>query len=104
VAILRADQAAKVLAMHRWMDGGPHDDTVVVANFADRTLDDMALGFPAPGRWRVRFNSDASTYAPAFGGHDAFDLDADGPPLDGCEQSGTISVGPYSVVVLSRET
>ena len=37
VAILRADQEAKVLAMHRWMDGGPHDDTVVVANFADRT-------------------------------------------------------------------
>ena len=27
VTILRADQKAKVLAMHRWMDGGPHDDT-----------------------------------------------------------------------------
>ena len=46
VAILRADQAAKVLVMHRWMDGGPHDDTVVVANFADRTLDDLPIGFP----------------------------------------------------------
>ena len=84
VAILRADQEAKVLVMHRWMDGGPHDDTVVVANFADRTLDDVPIGFPAPGRWNVRFNSDASAYAPDFQGHDAFDLDADGPPLDGC--------------------
>ena len=64
VAILRADQEAKVLAMHRWMDGGPHDDTVVVANFADRTLDDVALGFPAPGRWNVRFNSDATRLRP----------------------------------------
>ena len=89
--------------MHRWMDGGPHDDTVVVANFADRTLDDLPIGFPAPGRWNVRFNSDASTYAQEFGSHDAFDLDADGPPLDGCDQSGRISVGPYSVVILSRE-
>ena len=47
VTILRADQKAKVLAMHRWMDGGPHDDTMVVANFADRTIDDLAIGFPA---------------------------------------------------------
>jgi 1,4-alpha-glucan branching enzyme len=103
VAILRADQASKVLVMHRWMDGGPHDDTVVVANFADRTLDDLPIGLPAPGQWKVRFNSDASGYAPDFAGHDAFDAEADGPPLDGCDQSGRLSVGPYSVVVLSRE-
>ena len=92
-----------MLAMHRWMDGGIHDDTVVVANFADRTLDDVPLGFPEAGRWNVRFNSDASTYAHDFGSHDAFDLDADGPPLDGCDQSGLVSVGPYSVVIYSRE-
>jgi 1,4-alpha-glucan branching enzyme len=103
VAIIRADQEAKVLVMHRWMDGGPHDDTLVVANFADRALDDVPIGAPAPGRWKVRFNSDASSYAPDFQGHDAFDFDADGPPLDGCEQSGRLSVGPYSVVVLSSE-
>ena len=103
VAILRADQGTRLLAMHRWMDGGPHDDTVVVANFADRTLTDVALGFPAPGRWNVRFNSDASTYAHDFGSHDAFDLEADGGPADGCDQSGLVSVGPYSVVIYSRE-
>ncbi len=104
VTILRADEEAKVLAMHRWADGGPHDDTVVVANFADRTLDDVAVGFPSPGRWSVRFNSDASAYAPDFGGHESFDLDATGPALDGCAQSGLVSVGPYSVVILSRES
>ncbi len=103
VAILRADPEAKLLAMHRWMDGGPHDDTVVVANFADRTVDDLRLGFPAPGRWNVRFNSDASTYAHEFGSHDALDLDADGPPLDGCQQSGLVALAPYSVVIFSRE-
>jgi 1,4-alpha-glucan branching enzyme len=103
IAIIRADQDAKVLVMHRWKDGGPHDDTIVVVNFADRTLDDLRVGLPAPGRWNVRFNSDASTYAPDFGSHEAFDLDADGPPLDGCAQSGLVPVGPYSVVILSRE-
>ena len=103
VAILRADQKAKVLVMHRWDAGGPHDDTVVVANFADRTIDDLRIGFPAPGRWNVRFNSDAAGYSRVFGSHEANDLDADGEALDGCKQSGLVSVGPYSVVILSRE-
>ncbi len=89
--------------MHRWMDGGPHDDTVVIANFADRTIEDLRIGFPAPGRWKVRLNSDSAVYAPDFGAHEANDLDADGEALDGCAQSGLVSVGPYSVVILSRE-
>lgn len=103
VAIIRADAEAKLLVMHRWMDGGPHDDTVVVANLADRTIEDLRIGFPAPGRWKVRLNSDSAVYAPDFGGHEANDLDADGDALDGCEQSGLVAVGPYSVVILSRE-
>ena len=101
--VLRADNEAKVLAFHRWHEGGPHDDTVIVANFADRTIDDLRIGFPAPGRWNVRLNLDSAAYDLAFGGHEAFDLDADGEPMDDCEQSGLVSVGPYAVVVLSRE-
>src|SRR4051794_11998354 len=103
VDVLRADPDAKILAFHRWARGGRHDDTVVLANFADRHVNDLRLGLPAPGRWRVRLNSDSATYALEFGGHEANDLDADGGPLDGCAQSGLVSVGPYSAVVLSRE-
>jgi 1,4-alpha-glucan branching enzyme len=103
VAIIRADGEAKLLAMHRWMDGGPHDDTVVVANFADRAVVDLRIGFPAPGRWNVRFNSDATSYAHDFGGQDVFDLDADGEPMDACAQSGLVSLAPYGIIVLSRE-
>ena len=104
VAILRADNSAKLLAMHRWMDGGRHDDTVVVANFANRPRDDVRIGFPARGRWSVRFNSDATSYDHAFGGMDVFDLDADGEPaMDGCAQSGLVSVAAYGVVIYSRE-
>ncbi len=103
VRILRADDDAKVLVIHRWRHGGPHDDIVVVANFADRTIDDLRIGLPAPGRWNVRLNLDSAVYATDFGSHEVFDLDADGRPLDGCDQSGLVAVGPYSVVVLSRE-
>lgn len=102
-AILRADNTAKLLAFHRWMDGGPHDDTVIVVNFANRPRDHVRIGFPARGRWKVRFNSDATGYDHAFGGQDVFDLDADGGPMDGCVQSGLVSVAAYGVVVYSRE-
>ena len=66
-------------------------------------LDDLPIGFPAPGRWNVRLNLDSAAYDPAFGSHEAFDLDADGEPMDGCDQSGLVSLGPYAVLVLSRE-
>lgn len=103
VAILRADDEAKLLVMHRWSEGGPGDDVIVIANFADRSIDDLRIGVPAAGRWRVRFNSDAPNYARDFGGHEAFDTEADGAPADGLEHSTLVAVGPYSVVVLSQD-
>ena len=103
VEILRADHESKVLAYRRWQDGGPGDDVVVIANLAHRFVADLRVGFPVPGRWRVRFNSDSATYAGEFGGHEAFDTDADGPPMDGQAQSALVAVGPYSLVILSRE-
>ena len=78
-------------------------DVIVIANFADRSIDDLRIGVPAAGRWRVRFNSDAPNYARDFGGHEAFDTEADGAPADGLEHSTLVAVGPYSVVVLSQD-
>ena len=105
VAILRADQEAKLLAMHRWMDGGPHDDTVVVANFADRTLDDLALGFPAPGRWNVRFNSDASALRPRLRQpRRVRPRRRRTSRSTAATRAALVSLGPYSVVILSRES
>jgi 1,4-alpha-glucan branching enzyme len=103
VALLRVDEDAKLLAFHRWDEGGPGDDVVIVANFRDRPVEGYRVGLPRAGGWRVRFNSDAAGYDASFGDHGARDLDADGPPADGHPQSGLVSVGPYSVVILSQE-
>ena len=103
IEILRADDETKVIAFHRWDVGGPGDDVVVVANLANRPVTDLRIGLPAAGRWRVRLNTDSSAYSLTFGGHEAFDTDADGVPADGQGQSALISVGPYSLVILSRE-
>jgi 1,4-alpha-glucan branching enzyme len=83
--------------------GGPGDDTVVIVNLADRYVADLRVGLPAPGRWRVRLNLDSSVYSPAFGGHEALDTDATAEPADGQAHSALVAVGPYSVVILSRE-
>jgi 1,4-alpha-glucan branching enzyme len=103
LAVLRADDHAKLLAFHRWHEGGPGDDVVVVANLCHEAVRDVRLGLPYPGRWRVRLNADSQAYATEFDGLEVFDLDADGEPADGCRQSGLVTVGPYGVVILSQD-
>ena len=60
------------------------------------------LGLPASGAWHVRFNSDDQSYDANFGGTPSTDVVADGGALDGQAQSGTVNLGPYSVVILSQ--
>jgi 1,4-alpha-glucan branching enzyme len=102
-AIIRADDLAKVLAWHRWLEGGPGDDVVIVANFSTQPLLDLRMGLPWPGRWRIRLNSDSTVYDAQFGGGIANDLDADGGPLDDQPASGLVSVASYAVVILSQD-
>src|SRR3954447_6760925 len=86
VAILRADTDRKLLVVHRWAEGGRGDDVVVVLNLADHVEEALDVGVPAPGRWRVRLNSDASVYGEDFGAHDTDDADTTEEPLDGQRQ------------------
>ncbi|MDO5503523.1 MAG: alpha-amylase family glycosyl hydrolase [Actinomycetia bacterium] len=102
-AVIRADEERKVLVMHRFHEGGPGDDVVIAVNLTDQPVTDYQVGFPASGLWAVQLNSDAEMYSPEFSSFEVWDVTADGPATDGCEQSGTISLGPYSFVIFSRE-
>jgi 1,4-alpha-glucan branching enzyme len=103
VATLRVDQATGVLAYHRWDAGGPGDDVVVIVNLTDDPVGRSRLGLPRPGRWRVRFNSDAAEYDHSFDDRPVLDLDTAAQPADGRDQSGLVDLGPYSVVILSQD-
>ena len=103
IAILRADEDSKLLAWHRWQDGGPGDDVVVIANLSTQPLEELAVGLPRSGRWRVRLNSDSKLYDDEFGGSIADDIDTVDEPIDGQLQSGRVSVAPYAVVILSQD-
>jgi 1,4-alpha-glucan branching enzyme len=97
------NNADKVLAFHRWADGGPGDDVLVVANFANRSYDGYVFGFPRDGQWRVRFNSDWQGYSSDFGNHPGYDTFAGGDPMDNMPFRAAVGVGPYSVLVLSQD-
>lgn len=108
------NQADNVIAYHRWHQGGPTDDVVVVVNLSHRPHLNYQLGFPSAGTWRLRLNSDWIGYSLAFGNQSCSDAIAEATgskqPLgantvqrDGFPAAGTISIGPYSVLVFSQD-
>ncbi|MFQ3669761.1 MAG: alpha amylase C-terminal domain-containing protein, partial [Fimbriimonadaceae bacterium] len=102
VHVFHSNNANKVIAYHRWMNGGPNDDVVVVTNFRNQTWTNYRIGFPHGGVWRVVFNSDYGGYSPLFGNLFTPDVAANGPAWDGLGQSGTVNLAPYSVVIFAR--
>jgi 1,4-alpha-glucan branching enzyme len=109
------NQADNVIAYHRWHQQGPGDDVVVVVNLSHRAHENYKLGFPLLGTWRLRLNSDWIGYSRAFGNQVCSDVMAgleprEGPQdpgavqRDGFPAEGTISIGPYSVLVFSQDT
>ena len=103
VNVFHVNNRDKLIAFHRWDRGGPCDDVIVVANFANRAYDSYALGFPRSGSWHVRFNSDWNGYSADFGNHFSYDTTAHGEARDALPTSGNIGVGPYSVIILSQD-
>jgi 1,4-alpha-glucan branching enzyme len=106
VRILHVNHQDKVIAFHRWAEGGPKDDVVVIASFANRALEKgYRIGLPRGGRWIIRFNSDWKGYSPDF--HDVSNPEgqimAEKSPYDGCECSGIVSLPPYGFLLLSQE-
>ena len=92
----------KMIAYHRWDQGGIGDDVVVVANFANTTWNNYRIGFPNAGRWNVHFNSDDSAYDPEFDGYGGFDIQTQPIGWDGLAQSAIVNIAPYSVLVFSQ--
>ena len=102
VAVYHVNNEAKILAFHRWDAGGPGDSVVVVVNLAAQAQDDYVIGFPEPGLWQVRFNSDGAAYDPEFSNHATLDVQTTDEERDGLPHQGQLGIGPYSVVILSQ--
>ena len=103
VDVHHVNSSAKVLGWRRWLEGGPRDDVIVLANFSADAFPDYHIGVPRPGRWRVRFNSDWDGYDPEFETVDSLDTDSTPETHDGMAQRIEVGLGPYSVVILSQD-
>ncbi len=99
VTVHHVDKASGILAYHRWQDGGPRDDVLVVVNLSA----EVRSGVPREGHWRVRFNSAWKGYDPEFASIPSLDADAMAEPLDRMPSSIGVAVGPYASVILSHD-
>jgi len=91
-----------MLAFHRWMDGGPGDDVVVLANFHREPRENYVIGFPAGGAWKLQLNSDRAGYSEQFTGYPSGDVVAEPGEYDGFPFKAAIAIGPYSVLIYSQ--
>ena len=102
VNVFHVNDDAKVLAFHRFDQQGPGDDVVVVMNFSTETRGDYRVGFPAAGKWQLRFNSDAAIYSADFRNAAASDIETEIHAQDGLGASATLDIPPYSTLIFTR--
>ncbi len=90
----------RVIACHRWREEG---DVIVVASFAETTWTGYEIGFPFPGLWHERFNSDVYDHFPnphVAGNGGSIVAQARG--LHGFAASAAIVIPANAVVVFTR--
>lgn len=96
-AVIHSDDNDKVYGFHRWQNGGPRDDVVVIANCNATTHHDYEIAMPRHGEWKVRFNSSWQGYSPDF----------HGPAIDSVITNDnkviTITLPAYALLVFSQE-
>ena len=106
VRVHHINEADKVIAYHRWENGGPKDDVIIVANFSQHEHDGgYRIGFPRAGEWTIRLNSDWKGYSPEF--HDigltVAKVEAEEKRQDGFNYSGVIKLPSYGFVLFSQD-
>jgi len=100
--VFHVNNTDKVVAFHRWQNGGELDDTIVVVNFSATTRLNYRIGVPRAGLWKCRFNSDWTGYSVDYANTLCLDTASSPTAWDGLAQSALVSVGPYSAVILSQ--
>jgi 1,4-alpha-glucan branching enzyme len=102
VDVHHVNDEMNMISFHRWAEGGPGDDVVVVMNFANAARNNYRIGFPSGGHWLLRLNSDSEVYSQDFANGHATSVNAEGGEYSGKPASAEISVAPYSFLIFSK--
>lgn len=102
INVHHVDNECKIIAFHRYHNGGAGDDVIVVANFAN-AKQSARIGLPRAGIWRRRFNSDLKLYDPEFGDGDVGRVLTEKSKADGMAISAEITISPYTALIFSQD-
>ncbi len=96
LSVIYENKDSLLLVYHRWANGGPKDDVVVLLNLSHEVRERIPVCLPRIGRWQIRFNSDWSGYSEDF---DNINLESQ---LDAVsmEEPLLFSLAPYSLQIL----
>lgn len=103
IQILHVDYAEKIIAYHRWKEGGSADSVVVVLNLRDKRHEQYHIPFPSVGQWTVRFNGDWEGYDQEFTNHEVDSVVVDGYENGFGDKVANVSLPPYGIVILSQD-
>lgn len=101
--VTRVDEEKNVIVFHRYHEGGPGDDVVVVANFSHRSYESFRVGFPAPGDWHERLNSDQTIYGDDFTSSRGEPVAAQETEWDQLPWSAELRLPAYSLLIYSQQ-
>ena len=101
--IFHINDTDKVIAFHRWKEGGPRDSVLVVVNFSNRSYENYFIGCPREGMWKIRFNSSWKGYDPYIDEQPAYDTEAMESFVDNKNLGINVGLGEYAVVILSQD-
>ncbi len=101
--VFHVDHIDKLIAFHRWDQGGPGDSVIVAVNMTNKKLAKYPITFPRPGTWLVRFNSDSSLYDADFSNYGVAEIITDRHEADENAYVGMIDIGPYSGMIISQD-
>ena len=97
INVFHQDTENSVIAYHRWLNGGPQDDVIVIAHFSDRRFKSYTLTFPIPGTWRVRFNSSWKGYSSDFNETKITTVTTD------ANNQVSLVLADYNIIILSQD-
>jgi 1,4-alpha-glucan branching enzyme len=101
--VYHVNDTDKLIAMHRWKEGGAGDDVVVVFNFAEGRKENYVIGLPQGGEWKLRFNSDTTIYNEEMDETPSGDITANAEGHDGLGFSAPITIGAYACLIYTQD-
>lgn len=95
-ALFHVNDNDRVLAYHRWHEGGPDDDVIVILNFGDMSFAEYILHLPLQGEWQTAFQSSRHQYYDRFEEFPNEDFKADS------NNAITLALPSHSSIILTR--